>query len=43
MGGIGFIGAGVILRDPKARTVEGLATAANSVAYGWAGDSMRLP
>jgi putative Mg2+ transporter-C (MgtC) family protein len=27
MGGIGFIGAGVILRDPKARTVEGLTTA----------------
>jgi putative Mg2+ transporter-C (MgtC) family protein len=28
MGGIGFIGAGVILRDPRARTVEGLTTAA---------------
>ncbi|MDX1402371.1 MAG: MgtC/SapB family protein [Kiloniellales bacterium] len=28
MGGIGFIGAGVILRDPKAGTVEGLTTAA---------------
>jgi putative Mg2+ transporter-C (MgtC) family protein len=28
MGGISFIGAGVILRDPKARTVEGLTTAA---------------
>jgi putative Mg2+ transporter-C (MgtC) family protein len=28
MGGIGFIGAGVILRDPKAHTVEGLTTAA---------------
>jgi putative Mg2+ transporter-C (MgtC) family protein len=28
MGGIGFIGAGVILRDPKAQTVEGLTTAA---------------
>ena len=27
MGGIGFIGAGVILRDPKAGTVEGLTTA----------------
>lgn len=28
MAGISFIGAGVILRDPKARTVEGLTTAA---------------
>lgn len=28
MGGIGFIGAGVILRDPKAGTIEGLTTAA---------------
>ena len=28
MGGIGFIGAGVILRDPQAHTVEGLTTAA---------------
>jgi putative Mg2+ transporter-C (MgtC) family protein len=28
MGGIGFIGAGVILRDPKAHTIEGLTTAA---------------
>ena len=28
MGGIGFIGGGVILRDPKAQTVEGLTTAA---------------
>jgi putative Mg2+ transporter-C (MgtC) family protein len=28
MGGIGFIGAGVILRDPKSHTVEGLTTAA---------------
>jgi putative Mg2+ transporter-C (MgtC) family protein len=28
MGGISFIGAGVILRDAKARTVEGLTTAA---------------
>jgi len=28
MGGIGFIGAGVILRDPEAHTVEGLTTAA---------------
>jgi putative Mg2+ transporter-C (MgtC) family protein len=28
MGGIGFIGAGVILRDHKAQTVEGLTTAA---------------
>lgn len=27
MGGIGFIGAGVILRDHKAHTVEGLTTA----------------
>lgn len=27
MGGIGFIGAGVILRDHKAQTVEGLTTA----------------
>ena len=28
MAGISFIGAGVILRDPQARTVEGLTTAA---------------
>jgi putative Mg2+ transporter-C (MgtC) family protein len=28
MGGISFIGAGVILRDAQARTVEGLTTAA---------------
>jgi putative Mg2+ transporter-C (MgtC) family protein len=28
MGGISFIGAGVILRDARARTVEGLTTAA---------------
>jgi putative Mg2+ transporter-C (MgtC) family protein len=28
MAGISFIGAGVILRDPEARTVEGLTTAA---------------
>ena len=28
MAGISFIGAGVILRDPNARTVEGLTTAA---------------
>src|SRR5262245_30351197 len=28
MGGIGFIGAGVILRDSNTRTVEGLTTAA---------------
>jgi putative Mg2+ transporter-C (MgtC) family protein len=28
MAGISFIGAGVILRDPRARTVEGLTTAA---------------
>jgi putative Mg2+ transporter-C (MgtC) family protein len=28
MAGISFIGAGVILRDPKARVVEGLTTAA---------------
>ena len=28
MAGISFIGAGVILRDPKAQTVEGLTTAA---------------
>ncbi len=28
MAGISFIGAGVILRDAKARTVEGLTTAA---------------
>jgi putative Mg2+ transporter-C (MgtC) family protein len=28
MAGISFIGAGVILRDPHARTVEGLTTAA---------------
>lgn len=28
MGGISFIGAGVILRDPGARTVQGLTTAA---------------
>jgi putative Mg2+ transporter-C (MgtC) family protein len=28
MGGISFIGAGVVLRDPKAQTVEGLTTAA---------------
>jgi putative Mg2+ transporter-C (MgtC) family protein len=28
MAGISFIGAGVILRDPKAKTVEGLTTAA---------------
>jgi putative Mg2+ transporter-C (MgtC) family protein len=28
MGGIGFIGAGVILRDRKSHTVEGLTTAA---------------
>jgi putative Mg2+ transporter-C (MgtC) family protein len=28
MAGISFIGAGVILRDTKARTVEGLTTAA---------------
>jgi len=28
MGGIGFIGAGVILRDPQAGKVEGLTTAA---------------
>jgi putative Mg2+ transporter-C (MgtC) family protein len=28
MTGISFIGAGVVLRDPRARTVEGLTTAA---------------
>jgi putative Mg2+ transporter-C (MgtC) family protein len=28
MAGISFIGAGVILRDPQARTIEGLTTAA---------------
>ena len=28
MAGISFIGAGVILRDPRARTVDGLTTAA---------------
>jgi putative Mg2+ transporter-C (MgtC) family protein len=28
MAGISFIGAGVVLRDPKSRTVEGLTTAA---------------
>jgi putative Mg2+ transporter-C (MgtC) family protein len=28
MGGISFIGAGVILRDARSRTVEGLTTAA---------------
>ena len=30
MGGISFIGAGVILRDARSRTVEGLTTAAPS-------------
>jgi putative Mg2+ transporter-C (MgtC) family protein len=29
MTGISFIGAGVVLRDPRARTVEGLTTAAS--------------
>lgn len=29
MAGISFIGAGVILRDPRARTVDGLTTAAS--------------
>ena len=29
MAGISFIGAGVILRDPQARTVDGLTTAAS--------------
>lgn len=29
MAGISFIGAGVILRDPKARSVDGLTTAAS--------------
>ena len=40
MAGISFIGAGVILRDAKARTVEGLTTAA-TVGHGSAWDRLR--